>query len=195
MADRTKNLALLNGILKETIHSWFERVKGHYVTVAESRRLGVEPEIKYFEEESGVYRIKFARAGELDVTYGLSARDDGRSLVIESSVNNKSAGFDFGGFVDRLRGYYWRARNEKPWTHAPFDRFTHGDLIPFEPVLGRSVLLDKRKDRADVIRLRFPINPRHERLLAENPEILRDLVGNFCLNPLKRIYAESYRER
>ncbi len=194
MADRKKNLALLDDILKETIRSWFERVKSNYVTVEESRQLGVEPEIKYFEE-SGVYRIKFSRAGELDVTYGLGALDDGPVMLVESSVNNKSDGFDYDAFVERLREYYWRSRNDKPWTESPFDRFTHGDLMPFEPIMGESVLLDTRKDRADVIRVRFPVNPRYEELLAKNRETFRDLVANYCLHPLKRLYAESYRER
>ncbi len=194
MGNRERTLALLDEVLKETVHSWFERVTGNYVTLEESRQLGVEPEIKHFEE-SGVYRIKFARAGELDVTYGLSADEQGSVLCVESSVNNKSDGFDYDAFVERLRTYYWRSRNEKPWTRAPFDRFTYEDLMPFEPVLGESVQLDSRKDRADVIRLRFPLNPRHEELLVKNRELLKDLVENYCLHPLKRLYAESYRER
>ncbi len=194
MSDRSKNLAVLDEIAKETIQAWFERVKSNYVTVEESRQLGVEPEIKYFEEP-GVYRIKFARAGELDVTYALGARLDRDQLFVESSVNNKSNGFDYDAFVDKLRAYYWRGRNDKPWTAAPFDRFTHGDLMPFEPLLGETVLLDSRKEKADVIRLLFPVNPRYEQLLVENRSVFRDLVENYCLHPLKRLYAESYRER
>ncbi len=194
MSDRSRSLALLDEIAKETIQSWFERVKTNYVTVEESRQLGVEPEIKYFEEP-GVYRIKFARAGELDVTYALGARLEGDLLYVESSVNNKSDGFDYDAFVEKLRSYYWRSRNDKPWTEAPFDRFTHGDLMPFEPLMGESVLLDSRKDRADVVRLLFPVNPRHEDLLVQHRAVFRDLVEHYCLNPLKRLYAESYRER
>jgi len=39
------------------------------------------------------------------------------------------------------------------------------------------------------------VNPKHEDLLLSRQDVLRDLIENYCLAPLKRIYAESYRER
>ncbi len=194
MANREEALRLLDGILGNLIEDWYERVKVYFVTEEECRQLGVEPEVKCFHDGAS-HRIKFARTGDLDVTYGLacSLEEDG-GLAVDSSVNNKSAGFDFASFVSRLKSHYWRSRTEKPWTHPEFDRFTYSDLMPFEPNIGESVFLETRKEKADIIRLRFPVNPRHEELLARHPEILRDLVENYCLNPLKRIYAETYRE-
>lgn len=193
MGNREKCLQLLDEILRQIVGDWFERVKTHYVTEDESRQLGVEPEIKHFDD-SGNHRIKFARTQDLDVTYGLGAALEDGVLVVESSVNNKSDGFDFESFVKRLKNHYWRSRTDKPWTHAEFDRFTYSDLMPFEPIIGQSVLLETRTEKADIIRLRFHVNPRHEDLLMRYPEILRDLVENYCLSPLNRIYAESYRE-
>lgn len=193
MANRGNHRQLLDDILHEVIENWYQRVKSNYVTEEESRQLGVEPEVKFFHD-SGSHRIKFARTEELDVTYGLAVLEEDDRLFVDSSVNNKSGGFDFQTFVVRLKRHYWRSRTEKPWTQPEFDRFTYSDLMPFEPNIGDSVVLETRKEKADIIRLRFPINPRHENLLMEHQEILRDLVENYCLNPLKRIFAESYRE-
>lgn len=194
MEHRKQHLALLDRTLEGIISSWFERVKSHYVTEEESRQLGVEPEVKLIRE-SNMYRIKFARTDELDVTYALGAFEKKSLLYVESSVNNKSEAFDYDSFARKLKAYYWRGRHEKPWTHPDFDRFTYNDLILFEPHLGETVILETRKEKADIIRLHFPINPRHEELLMSNPGILEDLIENYCLHPLKRIYAESYHGR
>jgi hypothetical protein len=61
--------------------------------------------------------------------------------------------------------------------------------------MGRSVSLDIRKDKADILRLAFEIDPKHEEFLLERKDLLLDLIENYCLNPLKRIYAESYRQQ
>ena len=50
------------------------------------------------------------------------------------------------------------------------------------------------KDKADIIRLFFQMNPSHEGLLLQNIGVLEDLIEGYCLAPLRRIYAESYRE-
>ena len=80
---------LLENVIRTILLSWYERVKPHYVTAEDSRQLGVEPELKYFDEE-GFYRLKFARSDELDVTYGLTVLEQGDQLIVASSVNNKS---------------------------------------------------------------------------------------------------------
>jgi hypothetical protein len=166
-------------------------VKSNYVTEEESRQLGVEPEVKFLNE-SNMHRIKFARTRELDVTYGLGAFEKDGTLYVESSVNNKSDRFDYDSFAEKLKTYYWRSRNEKPWTHKGFDRFTYNDLMPFEPLLGETVILEARKEKADIIRLHFPVHSKHQALLMSRLEVLQDLIENYCLHPLKRIYAESY---
>lgn len=184
----------IDAILSEIIEHWYERVKENYVTAADSQMLGIAPELKRFHEP-GHHRIKFSRKDELDVTYGLCVGLEDGKVVIESSVNNKSKGFDYDAFVARLESYYWSSCTEKPWTDPDFDRFAYGDLLQFDPRMGHAVSLDVREEKADIIRLSFEINPRHERLLMERRDVLRDLVENFCLAPLKRIYAESYREQ
>lgn len=189
-----KRLERLDRILRDIIQDWYERVRPHYVTEEESRQLGVEPEIKHFHDD-GSHRIKFARVRELDVTYGIRAVLNDDRLYIESSVNNKSSGFDYESFVERLQSHYWRSRNEKPWTEAGIDRFAYGDLLQFEPQFGRSVLLEAREEKADIIRLLFHVNPKYEDLLMSREDVLRDLIENYCLAPMKWIYAESYREQ
>ncbi len=193
MAKEKGKLESYDAIIGRIVKDWYERVREHYVTEEDSQDLGVEPELKCFHD-FGNHRIKFSRKEELDVTYGLAVEErDGRLLIV-ASVNNKSQGFDFDGFVERLKSYYWRSRNEKPWTTPSFDHFAYGDLFVFEPRMGKSVSLDMRKDKADIVRLNFEVEAQHEKLLLENAETLRDLIENYCLNPLKRIYAESYRE-
>ena len=194
MSAREQRFEQLDQILHQIIDDWYERVKGNYVTEQDSRELGVEPEVKLFHNLKN-HRIKFSREEELDVTYGLGLLEENGRPVIESSVNNKSAGFDYDLFTNRLKSHYWRSRIEKPWTDPAFDRFTHQDLLLFEPVMGESVTLDIRKDKADIMRLFFEINLEHEDLLLQNPEVLRDLIEDYCLAPLRLIYAESYREQ
>ena len=185
---------LLEDVIRNILLSWYERVKPHYVTVEDSQQLGVEPELKYFDEESS-YRLKFARLDELDVTYGLTILEQEGQLIVASSVNNKSSGLDLGSFMEKLKAYYWRSRNEMPWTHAYFDRFTYEDLMPFEPLLGETVYWDVRESKADIVRLQFRLNPRHVDQLLKDRSPLRDLIENYCLYPLRRIYAESYRQK
>ncbi len=194
MSSREEKVEQLSQIVYQIIDQWYERVKESYVTEEDSRELGVEPEVKRFHESTN-HRIKFLRIGELDVTYGLGVDSSEECLLIESSVNNKSEGFDYEVFTNKLKSHYWRSQNEKPWTEPAFDRFTYQDLLVFEPVMGQSLTLDKRKDKADILRLSFQINPSHEGLLLQHKDVLRDLIEGYCLAPLRRIYAESYRER
>jgi len=189
--DRVKKI---ESAIEAILADWYGRIKEHYVTEEESQELGVEPEIKCFLKPRN-YRIKLSRQNELDVTYGLAAEEKAGQLFIVASVNNKSQGFDYDSFVERLKSSYWRSRNEKPWTDPKFDHFAYGDLLLFEPSMGKSVSLEFRKDKADIVRLYFQLEPQHEKLLLENGELLRDLLESYCLNPLKRLYAESYREQ
>ena len=186
-------LQQLDKIAQEIIDDLYERAKENYVTQEDSLQLGVEPEVKRFHRK-GNHRLKFARRKELDVTYGLGAYCKEGIVIIEASVNNKSAGFDYDLFVEKLKAYYWGSRHEKPWTDPEFDHFSYADLVHFDPRMSHSVSLDIRKDKADIIRLGFALNPSHKERLMQRRGLLFDLIENYCLAPLKRIYAESYRE-
>ena len=194
MLSKEEKLKQFERITHQIVDDWYERVKQNYVTEEDSKDLGIGPELKSFHEK-GNHRIKFVREEELDVTYGLGVRRNDEQFIVESSVNNKSDGFDYEAFVNSLKSHYWRSRNEKPWTETDFDHFTYQDLLSFKPLMGQSVTLDMRKDKADIIRLSFAVNPHHEDLLLGRKDVLRDLIEEYCLAPLKRIYAESYRER
>jgi len=193
MLSKEEKVEQLSQITRQIIDQWYERVKENYVTEDDTRELGVEPEIKLFHELKN-HRVKFLRIGELDVTYGLGVDLREEFLLIESSVNNKSRGFDYEVFTNKLKSHYWRSQNEKPWTEPNFDRFTYNDFLFFEPIMGQSLILEKQKDKADIIRLLFQMNPSHEGLLLQNIDVLEDLIEGYCLAPLRRIYAESYRE-
>lgn len=194
MSNRHGRLEKVNGVIGTIISDWYDRVRQFYVTEEDGQQLGVEAEIKHFFEFCS-HRVKFSRQDELNVTYGIAAEQREGVLVIIASVNNKSKGFDYDGFVERLNAHYWRSRCEKPWTEPEIDHFAYGDLLHFEPRMGHSVSLDIRKDKADIVRLAFEIDPQHESFLLEREELLFDLIENYCLNPLKRIYAESYRQQ
>lgn len=194
MSARKEKVRKLEAAIEAILSRWYENIKEHYVTEEESKELGVEPEIKCFLKP-GNNRLKLSRQNELDVTYGLATHEKDGKLFVVSSVNNKSQGFDYDSFVERLKAHYWRSRNEKPWTDPRFDHFAYGDLLHFEPRMGKSVSLEFRKDKADIVRLFFAVDPGYEKLLLENDALLQDLLENYCLNPLKRIYAESYREQ
>ena len=194
MLSREEKITHIHDTMRRIIDDWYERAKENYVTEEDSRDLGVEPEVKRFHDSRG-HRVKFSREEELDVTYGLAVRERHQRLIVESSVNNKSEGFDYEAFVNKLKAHYWRSRNEKPWTEREFDHFTYQDMLAFEPVMGESVTLDKRKEKADIIGLLFQLNPDHEDQLIERRDVLRDLIENYCLAPLKWIYAETYRVR
>jgi hypothetical protein len=193
MTNGKGRLEQVDSVLELIVRNWYRRMREFYVTDDESKELGVEPELKCFHE-FGNHRIKFSRKDELDVTYGLAFEERNGRIVIVASVNNKSEGFDYDSFVERLKSHFWSSRNEKPWTDPEVDHFSYGDLLLFEPRMGKSVALDIRKDKADIVRLFFEIDQNREDLLLERKELFSDLVENFCLNPLKRIYAESYRE-
>lgn len=190
----SERLNTIDEIISSIVKEWYERIKKHYVTTEESRELGVEPEVKCFHEFAH-HRIKFARQDELDVTYGLAVTESDGRITIVSSVNNKSERFDYDLFAERLKSHYWRSHHEKPWTEPEIDHFAYSDLLEFEPTMGKSVSLEIRKDKADIVKLSFAIYPQHEELLMERNDLLRDLIENYCLYPLQRIYAESYRNQ
>lgn len=183
----------IDAILHGLIEHWYQRVAANYVTEKDSRELGVEPEIKRFHEPAK-HRIKFARPNELDVTYGLEVREHNDLIFIVASVNNKSSGFDYRSYVDRLQKYYWRARSDKPWTEPEVDHFAFSDLLAFEPVLEKSVRVESRLRRADIVHLDFEVTEKGGDLLEERHDLFADLVEEYCLAPMKRTYAECYRE-
>ncbi|HSR66557.1 MAG TPA: hypothetical protein VLU25_01330 [Acidobacteriota bacterium] len=183
----------IDAILYGLIEHWYKRVAPNYVTEKDSHDLGLEPEIKRFHEPAK-HRIKFARPNELDVTYGLEVRERHGLIFIVASVNNKSTGFDYRSYVDRLQKYYWRARSEKPWTEPEVDHYAFSDLLAFEPVLDKSVRVESRVRRADIVHSDFEVTEKGGDLLEERDDLFADLVDEYCLAPMKRIYAECYRE-
>ena len=134
MFSKEEKLKQLEQIIRRIVVNWYERVKQNYVTEDDSRDLGVEPELKCFHGLM-IHRIKFSRQKDLDVTYGLGVSHKDERLIVESSVNNKSEGFDYEAFVNGLKSHYWRSRNEKPWTDPGFDRFTYEDLLDRKSVV------------------------------------------------------------
>lgn len=183
----------IDDILYRLIENWYRRVASNYVTEQDSKELGLEPEIKRFHEP-GKHRIKFARANELDVTYGFQVNERASLTFIVASVNNKSKGFDYRSYVERLQKHYWSARSDKPWTDPEADHYAFSDLLAFEPVLGESVEVESRVRRADIIRLYFEVTRKGADLLEDREDLFTELVDEYCLSPMKRIYAECYRE-
>ncbi|MBI4456866.1 MAG: hypothetical protein HY644_13345 [Acidobacteria bacterium] len=150
-------------------------------------------QVKSYHDDRG-HRLKLARAGILDVTYGFKVLPSvSGSYFIETSMNNKVAEFDIHDFVRRLASYYYTESLQKPWTHEPFRDLCYGDFLRIEPEWGTTVSRDTQEGRADVIRVLFSVQPKHFHLLEKNPVMFRQLVHEFCFAPLQRIYAEIYR--
>ena len=59
MMSKEDKLKQLEQITRRIVVDWYERVKQNYVTEDDSRDLGVEPELKHFQE-SMISRIKFS---------------------------------------------------------------------------------------------------------------------------------------
>ncbi len=192
MLSREQKLERLDAVMARIIDSWHDRIRAEFVTEEDRHVLGLDPEVKLFHTE-GNHLIKFSREKILQVTYGLRTVSRDESICIESSVNNKSARFDYDVFATRLKYHYWSNCYEKPWTDPQFSHFAYADLLNFDPRMGHSVSLDIRKDKADVVRLLFEVVSRHEDALLAREDLLQDLIDNYCLAPLKRIYAETFR--
>ncbi len=191
--ERDKIANLIDSALARIIDDWYFSVSDYYVTREKKEKnpsLAGEEELKRFHDEKG-HRIKFAKA-ELDFTYGLRLRSDEAALYIEASVNNKVEAFNYNLLSAKLQSYYRSSRqltnsNIKALAQVPYSS------IFIIPPGDKSIDIERHQERADIIRLNFKINEFYLKQLAANERELMAMIQDYCVAPLRKLYAEVYR--
>jgi hypothetical protein len=189
-----KSAALIDKLLESIIDQWYLSVSDYYITAekkAENPSIDVPDELKRFHDESG-HRIKFNKR-DLDFTYGLCFMSEGESYVLEASVNNKVPNFNYGELVRRLAAYY-QANKDKPIEGIrKLRKIRNCDIFHLPEDLNGSITLETREGKADIVRLSFGIDEEYlEELNAESANFM-ELIHQYCVAPLRRIYADVYR--
>jgi hypothetical protein len=189
-----KITALIDKSLETIIDQWYLSVSDYYITSekkAENPDIQIPEELKRFHDETG-HRIKFNK-GDLDFTYGLSLMSGTESCVLEASVNNKVPNFNYGELVRRLSDYY-QSNKEKPIDgFKKLKKVRNCDVFLLQENFQESVTVETREGKADIVRLAFDVEDEYLEDLVSDPANFMELIHQYCVAPLRRIYAEVYR--
>jgi hypothetical protein len=188
--------ALIDDALEAIIDQWYLSVSDYYITAekkAENPDIQAPEELKRFHDDTG-HRIKFNK-GDLDFTYGLCLTQSMDDCVLEASVNNKVPNFNYGELVRKLATYY-QLNKEKPIEgFKKVKKIRNCDVFHLQEDLQRSIKVEAREGKADIVRLSFDVqNDSLEELVADPPNFM-ELIHQYCVAPLRRIYAEVYRSK
>ena len=191
---KPKTAALIDKLMEAIIDQWYLSVSDYYITSekkAENPGIDAPEELKRFHDESG-HRIKFNK-GDLDFTYGLCLISEGDTCVLEASVNNKVPNLNYGELVRRMAKYYQANENKPVDGFKKLRKVRNCDIFRLPEDLNGSITLETREGKADIVRLSFGIeNEFLDELIAEPPNFM-ELIHQYCVAPLRRIYAEVYR--
>jgi hypothetical protein len=189
-----KTAELIDKALETIIDQWYLSVSDYYITSekkAENSDLDGPEELKRFHDETG-HRIKFNK-GDLDFTYGLCLMSEVEDCVLEVSVNNKVPNFDYEELVRRLSLYY-QSNKEKPVAgFTKLKKFHNCDVFHLPENLQSCIRLETREGKADIVRLSFGVEEEFLEDLIADPPGFMELIQQYCVAPLRRIYAEVYR--
>jgi hypothetical protein len=189
-----KTAALIDKALEAIIDQWYLSVSDYYITSekkAENPSIEVPEELKRFHDETG-HRIKFNK-GDLDFTYGLCLMSEGDVCALEVSVNNKVPNFNYGELVRRLAVYYQSNKDKPIEGFKKLRKVCNCDVFHLPEDLQGSIKLETREGKADIVRLSFGIEEEYlDELIAEPPNFM-ELIHQYCVAPLRRIYADVYR--
>jgi len=189
-----KTAALIDKALEAIIDQWYLSVSDYYITSekkAENPGLQVPEELKRFHDETG-HRIKFNK-GDLDFTYGLCLMSGGDNCALEVSVNNKVPNLNYGELVRRLATYYQSNKDKQIEGFKKLRKVRNCDIFHLPEDLQDSIKMETREGKADIVRLSFGIEEEYlDELVAEPPNFM-ELIHQYCVAPLRRIYAEVYR--
>lgn len=189
-----KIATLIDNALEAIIDQWYLSVSDYYITSekkAENPEIHAPEELKRFHDETG-HRIKFNK-GDLDFTYGLCLMPGIEFCALEASVNNKVPNFNYGELVRRLAVYY-QANREKPVEgFKKLKRVRNGDVFRLPEDLQGSITVEAREGKADIVRLSFGVEEEYLEDLVSDPPNFMELIHQYCVAPLRRIYAEVYR--
>lgn len=180
--------------LQAIIDDWYENVSGFYVTQEQLEAnpgLKKEEELKRFHDEHG-HRIKFNK-DDLDFTYGLRFRWQDEDFIIEVSVNNKVQNFDYQDFRDRLFAHYQKKRVEKVPTPYELRSRSYREIFQLQPNFDEAFVVEKREDKADIMRLSFLVRSEFLEKLVSHPLANKQLIEGYCVSPFRSVYAKVYR--
>lgn len=189
-----KTATLIDNLLEAIIDQWYLSVSDYYITSekkAENPSIDVPEELKRFHDDTG-HRIKFNKR-DLDFTYGLCFISGGEGCVLEASVNNKVPNFNYGELVRRLATYYQANKDKQIEGFKKLGKARNCDIFHLPEDLNGSISLETREGKADIVRLAFGIEEDYlEELIAEPPNFM-ELIHQYCVAPLRRVYADVYR--
>ena len=196
MATRKKEAPqkTIDLILSSIIDDWYQKVSGYYVTNEQLQaqpNLSKEEELKRFHDEKG-HRIKFSK-DDLDFTYGLRSIWENNHILIEVSVNNKVENFNYEGFEARLLAHYEKTGNERVTSPYELRNQSYRDVFQFEPNLREAFTVEKRGDKADIMRLSFHVSNEFLDRIVGHPQASKQLVETYCVTPFRSVYATVYR--
>jgi hypothetical protein len=191
-----KTAALIDNALEAIIDQWYLSVSDYYVTSekkAENPDIQVPEELKRFHDENG-HRIKFNK-GDLDFTYGLCLMSEADVPVLEVSVNNKVPNFNYTELVRRLASYYQAAKDKTIEGFKTPKNIRNSDVFVVQENLQDSIKVESREGKADILRLAFGVCDDHLEELVSDPSNFMELIHQYCVAPLRRIYADVYRTK
>ncbi len=177
---------LLDKTLAEMMDDWYKNVSNYYAIENVNEIEEFEPELKIFHDELG-HRIKFAK-DDLQCTYGLKVVQSENNNQIEVSVNNKVKAFDYDEFLDRLSRHYTEAAKAKA------SGVNYATIFVLIPDMHKAFSVQRVEGKADVVRISFQVDPSKIAPLTHDASQLKTGVEQYCLTPLRRIYAELYRK-
>jgi hypothetical protein len=185
---------MIDEALEAIIDQWYLSVSDYYVTVekkTENPAIQSPEELKRFHDELG-HRIKFDK-GALDFTFGLSVEAGPDGCRLQTSVNTKVPNFDYGELVRRLSVYYETARIKPIEGLKKARKIRNCDLFVLPDDLQKCIALEQRPGKADIIRLSFGIDDASLEEVIGEPADFMEAIHQYCVAPLRRIYAEVYR--
>jgi hypothetical protein len=189
-----KTAKLIDEALGAIIDQWYLSVSDYYVTAekrSENPEIQVPEELKRFHDETG-HRIKFNK-GDLDFTYGLSIDTDADGYDLEVSVNNKVPNFNYPELVRRLATHYEGAGEKPIEGFKKLKKVRNCDIFALQEDLRNSITVEQREGKADIVRMKFAIQDLHMDELVGDPPNFMEVIHQYCVAPLRRIYAEVYR--
>ncbi len=192
----TKTAELIDGSLEAIIDQWYLSVSDYYITSekkTENPDIQVPEELKRFHDETG-HRIKFNK-GDLDFTYGLNLMTESDTCILEVSVNNKVPNFNYGELAQKLAAYYQSAREKPIDGFKKLKMVRNCDVFDLQEDIQDCIEVEEREGKADIVRLSFGVQEEHLEELVADPPNFMELIHQYCVAPLRRIYAEVFRKK
>jgi hypothetical protein len=190
----SKTAEMIDKALEAIIDQWYLSVSDYYVTSekkAENSEITAPEELKRFHDETG-HRIKFNK-GDLDFTYGLCLMSAENDCALEASVNNKVPNFDYNELTQRLAAYYQSNKDKPIEGFKKLKKVCNCEVFHLPEDLQGSIKLETREGKADIVRLSFGVESEYLEELVADPPNFMELIHQYCVAPLRRIYAEVYR--